>query len=397
MRRPPVKGVLLLLIILSALLAQGVAASPPASVLQPLQRSTSTPNLQFYGTTDDFRNDHDQPSADQQMGQIKKMGANLVRIVVTSSPRQGSANTDFEAACYAYRAAAKDGITVLLGIIPNWKLKHPPLRAGEQSGYATLAANYEGKLYDKTNPDGQGACTQQPVFYVSVGNEPNNQLFWPSPDPAAYESLVAKTYDAVKSKGREIGVNSYVLAGETSSLGDMPTEKFIAGMVSAYRDSGRKNRIMDGWAHHPYGTNSADPPSTVHPGATIGVADYPRLVAALGGFDGTGQTGSSLDIWYTEFGADSIIPPDKSHMYTGTKPASSGAVPESTQGDYYDSFLTLANSQATVRAASIFLPRDEKNLARRQTSLFYRDGTPKTSLQTVLTVLPQVCRSCVLP
>lgn len=397
MPNPPVRwGLLILLIVLSAFCARSVAASP-VSTPRSLYRSTSTANLQFYGTTDDFRNDHDQAAADAQMAQVMRMDADMVRIIVTWSPGQGAAGRDFQAACYAYRAAAKDGITVLLDIIPDWKLKHPPLKLGEQRSYATLAANYEAKLYDKNNQDGQGACTAQPVFDLSVGNEPNNSLFWPNPDPAAYESLLAGTYDAVKSKGREIGVTSYVLGGELSSIGDMPVEQFIAGMVGAYRDSGRKNRIMDGLAYHPYGINSADPPSTLHPGTTIGVADYPRLVAALSGFDGSGQPGSTLDIWYTEYGVDSIIPPDKSHMYVGTEPASSGAVPEATQGDFYDQFLTLANSQANVRAAMIFLPRDEKNLARRQTALFYRDGSPKTSLQTVLNVLPSVCGSCVLP
>jgi hypothetical protein len=387
-------GSLLLLTVWIALSAPGMAAPPPSAEYRSLTRNSASQNLQFVGTVDDFRNARTMAEAEAQMAQVAKMGVNMLRIVVTWMPGQARADDDFPAVCNAYKAAAQYGITVVLNIIPGWITKdgqHPPLRASAQNQFGTLAANYESLIYDPAAP-----CTKQPTFYLAVGNEPNNDLFWKpqAGAPEAYGSLVAKTYDLVKKKAREMGVNAYVLAGELSSTGDTAPADFIAGMVKAYRDSGRKNRIMDGWSYHPYGTSSSDSPETVHPGATIGTADYPRLVAALSGYDGTGQPGSTLDIWYTEYGVESLIPTHKSRHYVGNEPSTSGAVGEGPQGEFYNKYLRLANTQPNVKAAFIFLPKDEKELGRWQSSLFYRDGTPKTSLQPVLTGLRNVCGTC---
>ena len=53
-----------------------------------------------------------------------------------------------------------------------------------------------------------------------------------------------------------------------------------------------------------------------HPNSTtIAVADYDKLVSLLGtAFDGTAQQGSTLPIYYTEFGVESQIPAPKASL-----------------------------------------------------------------------------------
>src|SRR5204862_1873733 len=91
------------------------------------------------------------------------------------------------------------------------------------------------------------------------------------------------------------------------------------------------------FALHPYLTRSSIPPTTPHTGTSLGFGDYDKLVGLLGGaFDGTAQHGSTLPIAYTEFGVQSVIPPDKQGPYTNLdSPLGRDAVPEETQADYY--------------------------------------------------------------
>ena len=95
-------------------------------------------------------------------------------------------------------------------------------------------------------------------------------------------------------------------------------------MGTAYRASGRTLPIMDGLALHPYEDHSSVPPiEGIHPGTTtIAIADYGKLVALLGqAFDGTPQAGSTLPIYFDEFGVESQIPSAKQQLYTGSEVA----------------------------------------------------------------------------
>ena len=171
---------------------------------------------------------------------------------------------------------------------------------------------------------------------VIVGNEPNLNRYWlpqfndDGSDAAApaYETLLARTYDAVKAA--DPGVR--VLGGAVSPRGgDVPGVRpthsptvFIRDLGVAYRASGRSTPIMDGFAFHPYEDNSSIAPvSGAHPNTTtIAMADYGKLVALLGeAFDGTAQLGSTLPIIYDEFGVETQVPPAKTQLYTGTEPA----------------------------------------------------------------------------
>ena len=132
------------------------------------------------------------------------------------------------------------------------------------------------------------------VRTVLVGNEPNLNLFWmPQFDPsggdaaaAAYEQLLATTYDALKSADSKLTVVGGSLAprgGDDPSASRQthsPTS-FIKDLGSAYRASGRTKPLMDMFSIHVYGESPKIPPSFRHPHTTsIGIADYDKLVIA---------------------------------------------------------------------------------------------------------------------
>jgi len=236
------------------------------------------------------------------------------------------------------------------------------------------------------------------VRHVVVGNEPNLNRFWlpqfeldgTSAAPAAYLTLLARTYDALKtvSPGVKIVGGAVSPRGSDRAGGIRPTHsptRFIQELGVAYRASGRDRPVMDAFSIHPYGDNSSQPPTTAHPNTTsIGIADYDKVVALLGqAFDGTAQLGSKLPLLYAEFGVESQIPAAKAGLYTGEEPAVTRPVDEATQAAYYEQALALSFCQPTVEGMLLFLSRDERARAGWQSGVHYVDGTAKTSLPRV--------------
>ena len=173
---------------------------------------------------------------------------------------------------------------------------------------------------------------------------------------------------------------------------------FIQDLGTAYRASGRTTPIMDAFAFHPYEDDSSVAPATgVHPNSTtIALADYGKLVSLLGtAFDGTAQAGSTLPIYYDEFGVESLIPAAKQGLYTGTEPATTKPVDEATQATYYRQAIQLAFCQPNVRGIFLFHAFDETSLPGWQSGLYYADGTPKTSLAPVRTAMQESHRGVV--
>jgi Bacterial Ig domain len=228
-----------------------------------------------------------------------------------------------------------------------------------------------------------------------VGNEPNTSLYWqPQFDPAggdaaatAYFQLLAAGYDAIKS----VRPNVTVIGGALDPRGsDDPASSrqthsptaFIRDLGLAYRASGRTTPIMDVWDEHVYADTSALPPSMPHTSTTIAEGDYAKLVAGLGkAFDGTGQRGSTLPIFYGEYGVETAIPAAKAGVYNGTEP--SKTVDEATQAAYYAEAFRLALCQPNVIGIMIFHTVDEQALGAWQSGTYYADGTPKSSLAAV--------------
>jgi hypothetical protein len=236
------------------------------------------------------------------------------------------------------------------------------------------------------------------VHKVIVGNEPNLNLFWEpqfgsdGSDAAAgsYEALLAATYDTLKaleSPPEVIGGGLAPRGGDnaTASRQTHSPTAFLRDLGAAYRSSGRQRPLMDAFSIHVYGESPRIPPSLAHPNTTsIGIADYPRVVALLGSaFDGSPQVGSDLPIVYGEYGVETTVPPDKAKLYSGREVVP--GVSAETQATFYRDAIERARRQPTVRELFFFHVDDETRLAGLQSGVRYADGTPKPSLDAVRT------------
>jgi hypothetical protein len=333
------------------------------------------------GATEDIVKQPDLVAAKAQMDRLKLAGLRGVRITQEWAPGQTEpGGADFDALKNAVAAAQLDGVQVILSVT-NHGSRTTPLSDQDQSDFATYGANVARALPYVRD-------------YV-IGNEPNLNRYWlpqfglDGSDVAApaYESLLAKAYDALKAVSPKITV----LGGAVSPRGvDRPNTgrdthsptAFITDMGAAYKASGRTTPIMDEFAFHPYGDNSSQPPDFQHANSTsIGIGDYTKLVALLGSaFDGTAQPGSTLPIVYDEYGVETQIPADKASFYTGREPTTTKPTDPATQGAYYAQAIALTFCQPNVRGLFLFHSVDETDLDRWQSGLYYADGTPKASL-----------------
>jgi hypothetical protein len=278
-------------------------------------------------------------------------------------------------------AAQLDGMTVYLQV--SWFSRNTPLTTEDRDQFAQFIQTLAADL--------------PTVTHITVGNEPNLNLFWlpqfgaDGEDMAAqgYEQLLAVAYDALKAVSSKI----VVIGGAVSPRGnDKPNgtrlthspTTFIPDLGAAYRQSGRTEPIMDWFAFHPYEETSSVPPTATHNTTTVAIADYAKLVGLLGtAFDGTAQLGSKIPIVYDEFGVESQIPAGKAAHYKGVEPATTKPVSEATQGLYYRQAMQIAFCQPTVVGFFLFHAFDEDDLDRWQSGLYYADFTPKADLRLV--------------
>ncbi len=257
---------------------------------------------------------------------------------------------------------------------------------------------------------------------IVIGNEPNSSFFWRpqyNPDgtdasPAAYEALLARCYDVLHAFRSTIDVGAPATGprgndnpNAVSNVSHSPTS-FIVGLASAYRASGRTQRIFDTVVHHPYGNTNDERPYLMHPlPQTIAEGDWNRLVQTYqDAFAGTPQpvpgrcfTGSPcVPIWYLETGFQTSVP-DGSPLYYGTEnvrtvpdlvstieptapsPLSTSAAPDqATQLRYA---LRIAYCQPYVEAVFNFLVRDDPNLVGYQSGVFAPDWRQKGSYSSL--------------
>jgi hypothetical protein len=334
--------------------------------------------------------------AKAQLGLLKLAGLDSVRVSSTWAPGLTAPPADeLTLLGNTVAGAALNALKVYVSV-SQFGSKTTPLTDEDQTAFAQYTA---------------AVAEQFPSLAgIIVGNEPNLNRFWlpqfndDGSDAAApaYETLLAKTYDAVKAAQpamRVIGGAVSPRGGDdpnSSRLTHSPTT-FIKDFGLAYRATARTTPIMDAFGFHPYGDNSSQPPTFAHPNTTtIGLADYAKLVSLLGiAFDGTAQAGSTLPILYDEYGVESQIPAAKSALYTGTEPTTTKPTDEATQGKYYAQALALAFCQPNVEGVLLFHAFDEANLAAWQSGVYYVDGTPKPSLPAVRTAAGQVRRGII--
>jgi hypothetical protein len=336
------------------------------------------------GAAEDVGKTADYAFAKTSMDKAKLAGFDSIRITQTWTRDQkklGAADTIL--LDNAIEAAQFTGLRVVLSLYP-FGSSVTPLTDDQRADFASFAGD---------------VATRYPYVHdFIVGNEPNLNRFWlpqfnaDGTDAAApaYEQLLATTYDALK----EVRPRSTVYGGALAPRGvDKPNTgrdthsptAFITDLGAAYRASGRQVPIMDAFAFHPYPETSTTGPNFPHPnGTSLGLADYPKLVALLGtAFDGTAQRGSALPILYDEFGIETQIPSAKAPLYVGTEPATTKPVSEATQAQYYLQAMQMTFCQPTVLGLMLFHVQDEPDLSAWQSGEFYVDGTPKASLVPV--------------
>lgn len=317
-----------------------------------------------------------------EMKRLADTGATGVKMTaVWVTGQTAPSKNDLESLQNAVQAAQERDLKVILSTYPcspkekGCHNNKPPLGTWERGKYNMWLASLAYSLPDVTD--------------FVVGNEPNHLHFgWPQNNKLAqnYYKFLAQAYDTLKDAGqkRQGGKDITVYGGATSSTGKTPALEFIEALGDAYRYNGRQKPIMDIYDHHPYGDNSSQMPSFVHRGDTLGIADYEKLVSALGvAFDGTKQLGSKIPITYGEYGVETVIPPHKQYLYTGREPEITRAVREATQAKNLEEAIGLMVCQQTITGLTLFLSRDEPMLERWQSGLHYEDGTPKPSLAPV--------------
>ena len=246
------------------------------------------------------------------------------------------------------------------------------------------------------------------VAAVNIWNEANLSYFWKpqfnrngsSAAPAAYEALMARCYDAIKSRHPSVRVITSI----SPRGNDRPharsnishsAKNFIKKMGQAYRRSHRRARIFDAWGQNIYGSSSRERPWGRHR-LDIGEGDYPRLLSYLkSAFGGTRQPvpgKKDVRIWYLEGGFQTSTGAKRS--FYGSSETDRGVVAplggRVDQASQLTDAIRLAYCQPAVGAFFNFLLADEPNLHGWQSGVFFSDWTPKPSYPALMKVVAEV-------
>jgi len=236
---------------------------------------------------------------------------------------------------------------------------------------------------------------------VIIGNEPNLNRFWlpqfgangENVAAGAYLALLAEAYDAAKAAAPEVRIWGGALAPRgvdkpnTGRDTHSPTT-FIRDLGTALHASGRTQPVLDGFAFHPYPESSEIPPDRPHPNSNaLGFADHEKLRLLL-----REAFGGEVPILYSEFGVETAIPPAKAALYEETEVGR--PVDEATQADYYRRALELAACQEGVAGLLLFHSHDEPLLTGFQSGVYYVDGSPKSSFDSVREAILQARKGC---
>src|SRR3954469_16850129 len=349
-----------------------VPAPPPA----PAHAPAPARRLVVGAVEDEAKFAPTDAAARGHMQRARRAGARAIAFsAFWRAPLRELAPVDRDALRRAARAAVAESITPIVDVAQFGG--ETPLTDGEQADFAAFAASVS-RLVPQ-------------VEHVVVGNEPNANLFWrPQFDASggdaaahAYERLLARSYDAIKSVSENVEVIGGGLAarGADRANGKRPTHSptaFIRDLGVAYGESGRSRPLMDAFSMHVYGETSHTPPTQAHLGTSIGIADYEKLEALL-----REALGRTTPIVYGEYGVNTAIPPRELSAYSGSEVATKHPVSTSTQARYYVRAIELAACQPLVEMLLFFHVTDEPQLERFQTGMYYANRKPKPGLDEV--------------
>jgi len=245
------------------------------------------------------------------------------------------------------------------------------------------------------------------IAAVNIWNEANLSYFWKpqfnrngsSAAPAAYEALLARCYDAIKS--RHPGVR--VITSISPRGNDNPRARsnishsarnFIKKLGQAYRRSHRRARIFDAWGQNVYGASSKERPWVRHR-LDIGEGDYLRLLSYLrSAFGGTRQPvpgKKDVRIWYLEDGFQTGVGAKRA-FYGNSETDRAVVAPlggRVDQASQLTDAIRLAYCQPAVGGFLNFLLADERNLHGWQSGVLFADWTQKPSYQALKRVISE--------
>jgi len=250
-----------------------------------------------------------------------------------------------------------------------------------------------------------------------IGNEPNQPYFWqPQFDSAgrplsaaAYEPVLARSYDALKSVDPSINVIGVGLSPRGNDNPHARTNvsrspvRFLHDLGAAYRASGRTKPLMDESAYHPYPSSSKDGLSKGYGWPNAGVVNLDRIRQAVwDAFHGTAQTtfaetgvkrfAKPLMFELDEVGWEVAIPAALSSFYVGTE--RSPVTDEATQAQIYSDLIKVLSCDPSVRSLNFFHLMDERDLARWQSGLVRADGSHRPSYDAVKQTIAQTKGNC---
>jgi hypothetical protein len=247
-----------------------------------------------------------------------------------------------------------------------------------------------------------------------IGNEPNQPRFWQPQfgrrgvplSPAAYYSLLARSYDALKAVDASITVigvglsprgNDQPKARDNVSISPV---RFINGLGKAYRSSRRQRPIMDELGFHPYPDRDTDALMKGYRWPNAGVPNLDRIKQAFwDAFHGTkqptfreGRGRGSMTFRLDELGWQVRVVSSSAAAYHGRE--SVQTTNESSQSGIYNRAIRYLACDASVRSVLFFLLRDEPDLERWQAGLVRADNSRRPSFDAVKAGIAQTGGRC---
>jgi hypothetical protein len=246
------------------------------------------------------------------------------------------------------------------------------------------------------------ARTYPTVKDFIIGNEPNQPRFLQpqfnsagvNVAPAAYFSMLAAAYDALKAVDPAIRVIGLGLSPRGNDQPNAPDNvstspvRFIHGLGKAFRKSRRARPIMDEVAFHPYPDNDRDELMKGYRWPNAGVPNLDRVKQAFwDAFNGTrqptfaeGKKRGSMTFRLDELGWQVGVNPTLL-PYVGRENVKT--TDEASQARIYSEAIRYLACDASVRSILFFLLRDEPDLDRWQAGLVRVDGSRRPSFEAV--------------
>jgi len=242
-----------------------------------------------------------------------------------------------------------------------------------------------------------------------VGNEPNQPRFWQpqfAPDGseaagAAYEQLLARCYDVLKSVNPAIRVIGLGLSERGNDDPNAPSNastspvRFIQAVGAAYYASGRERPIMDALAYHPYPGSSTDPLSKGLPWPNASVANLGRIKQAVwDAFHGTAQPTfeNGLGLVVSEVGWQVGVVSPWAAAYHGRENVAT--TDETTQAAIYGELVRRLSCDPDVTDLLFLHLADESDLSGFQSGLERADGSRRPSYDAVKQAIAQTHGRC---